>query len=96
MRVTPQNQLLQLTDMVGRLEQEAPTDECATLDDLVGTAAEAVPGAQYAGLAITGRRHLETPPTTGRYPLLLGEIQGAVGEGRCLSAARGTASDSDR
>ncbi|OBG38451.1 GAF and ANTAR domain-containing protein [Mycobacterium sp. E3198] len=72
--------------MVRDLQREAPADE-RTLESLVRSAAETVPGAQYAGITITGPSHLETPSATGRYPAVLDGIQRQEGEGPCLSAA---------
>lgn len=84
--MTSRNELLRLTEMVRDLQREAPAD-LRTLESLVRSAAESVPGAQYAGITITGPRYLETPSATGRYPIVLDGIQRQEGEGPCLSAA---------
>lgn len=82
------DQLRRLTDLVGDLQQEVPADGFEVMGELVDSVAESVPGAQYAGLTITGRRQLETPVATGRYPLVMDEIQQSQGEGPWLSSSR--------
>lgn len=85
--MTSRDELLRLTEFVRDLQLKPPAYGDTRLTGLVRSAAESVPGAQYASLTITGPRSLETPSATDRYPLLLDEIQRREGEGPCLSAA---------
>lgn len=82
------DEVLRLAAVVRYGQQPDPADARSTLDDFVASAAESVPGAQYAGITITQRRTLATVAATGRYPVVLDEIQNHEGEGPCLAAAR--------
>lgn len=60
----------------------------AAFDALTESAANFVPGAQSAGITIIrGHNDIETLSSTGRYPIVLDEIQHQQREGPCLSAA---------
>lgn len=79
---------LQATQSVSDLHQRASFDTPALLRGLIETAAESVPGAQYAGITATRRRRgIETAAATHRYPVMLDEIQSRYQQGPCLSAA---------
>lgn len=77
--------LLGLAELVRELQQRTLTDDRAPLDELIRRAAETVPGAQYAGITIADRNSLETPAATGRYPVVLDQIQNHRGEGPCVA-----------
>jgi len=79
--------LLRLAEIVRDLQRKLPIDGHAALDDLVRSAAESVPGAQYASITISHRDCLETPSATSRHPKVLDEIQNRQAEGPCLSVA---------
>lgn len=80
--------LLQAAERVADLQQRASFDTDALLRELIEVAAEAVPGAQYAGITVTRRQHSsETAAATHRYPVLLDGIQDRCQQGPCLSAA---------
>lgn len=81
------DELLRLAELVRELQQKTPPDGQASLDGLIRHVAESVPGARYAGITIAGRRRLETPAATGRYPIVLDEIQNREGEGPCVADA---------
>jgi GAF domain-containing protein len=69
------------------LRQDVP-DVDAILGELTEGAVKALPGAQYAGITIASRHgEVRTASATGRYPVLLDEIQQRYKEGPCLSAA---------
>jgi hypothetical protein len=81
-------EMLRLTELVRDLQEELPACGHAALDGLIQGAAESVPGAQYAGISVTvGGRRLETPSATGRYPVVLDEIQNSAREGPCVADA---------
>jgi len=71
-------------DLYGRPDADADT----VIAELAEHAAVEIPGAQYAGVTVTrNARHIETPATTHKWPLLLDEIQQRHREGPCLTAA---------
>lgn len=81
------DELLRLAELVRELPQQTTADSRAVLDGLIHRAAKSVRGAQYAGITIAARRCLETPAATGRYPIVLDEIQNDKGEGPCVADA---------
>ncbi len=79
---------LRATRLVSDLHQRAAFDIPALLREVIEGAAGLVPGAQYAGVTVTQRRHLsETVAATHRYPVLMDEIQNRCQQGPGLSAA---------
>ncbi|KBZ61301.1 hypothetical protein K875_04252 [Mycobacterium [tuberculosis] TKK-01-0051] len=82
----PRNELPRLAELVRDLQENMPADGRPTLDALVHSAAEPVPGAQHAGITIAGRQYVDTPPATDQYPVVLDRIQNREGEGPCLAA----------
>ena len=71
-------------DLYGRPD----TDSDTVIAELAEHAAVEIPGAQYAGVTVTRNgKHIDTPATTHKWPLLLDEIQQRHGEGPCLTAA---------
>lgn len=81
------DELLRLAELVRELQQQTAADRDPMLDGILRRAARSVPGAQYAGITVAGRRRLKTPAATGRYPVMLDEIQNQVGEGPCMAQA---------
>lgn len=54
---------------------------------IVDSAANDVPGAQYAGITLATSRRVHTPVASHPYPAILDEIQQRHRQGPCLSAA---------
>ena len=80
---------LQIASLMRHIHERAPGEIDAVLDEIATSAAELVPGAEYAGISIvTGHGGPETAAGTGHYPALLDRIQRHHGEGPCLEAAR--------
>jgi GAF domain-containing protein len=68
--------------------QRNPPDVDQGLAELIETAPELIPGAQYAGITLADRSAgISTPAATHLYPVLLDKIQQQHQEGPCLSAA---------
>ena len=79
---------LRIAEIVQELYGRADTDSDTVIAELVEHAAVEVPGAQYAGITVTrNAKHIDTPATTHKWPLLLDEIQQLHREGPCLTAA---------
>lgn len=82
------NTYLRMEEWIRKLQQHASVDTGTALNQLTECAAQAVPGAQYAGITGTPRhRDIETTSATGPYPVILDKIQRQHREGPCLSAA---------
>ncbi|OBI50741.1 response regulator receiver protein [Mycobacterium kyorinense] len=80
-------QIREVADLIQALQQQE-TDADMVLGELTESAVKSVPGAQYAGITIATRNgKVRTASATGRYPVLLDEIQGRHEQGPCLSAA---------
>ncbi len=78
---------LAATRLVTDLHQHAASDIPALLRDVIEGAAELVPGAQYAGVTVSQRRHQsDSAAATHRYPVLMDEIQHKCRQGPGLSA----------
>jgi ANTAR domain-containing protein/GAF domain-containing protein len=77
----------ELTALVTDLQRNPPdVDQC--LAEVIETAPQVVPGAQYAGITLAHRlAGISTPAATHRYPVLLDKIQQQHQEGPCLSVA---------
>ncbi|MBO0864190.1 MAG: GAF and ANTAR domain-containing protein [Mycobacterium sp.] len=85
---TSPSELLGFAEFVREVQQRTSDDIGAVLGELTVRAVQALPGAQYAGVTVARRRKdVETASSTGRYPVLLDELQGHYREGPCLSAA---------
>ncbi|AQT82973.1 hypothetical protein B1R94_20650 [Mycolicibacterium litorale] len=77
--------VLRKVDGLQRLDE---TDFDASLLSINNTTVASVPGAQYAGLTITGGPDgVSTLAATHTYPALLDGVQAEFNEGPCLSAA---------
>jgi transcriptional regulator with GAF, ATPase, and Fis domain len=77
-----------IAELVQDLHGRADAEPDAVLAELVEHAATEIPGAQYAGVTVTrNAKHIDTPATSHKWPLLLDEIQQRHREGPCLSAA---------
>lgn len=86
--MTTASDLVRFAESVREVQQRTPDDIGAVLAELTVRAAQGLPGAQYAGVTITRRqKDIENASSTGRYPVLLDEIQSHYREGPCLSAA---------
>lgn len=84
----PSGLVLEATELAHVLQRQQAADIDSVLGELTNTAVRSVPGAQYAGVAIATRDgSVRTASATGRYPILLDEIQQRDKEGPCLSAA---------
>ena len=71
-------------DLYGRPDADSDT----VIAELAEHAALEIPGSQYAGVTVTRNgKHIDTPATTHKWPLLLDEIQQRHREGPCLTAA---------
>jgi len=71
-------------DLYGRPDADSDT----VIAELAEHAAVEIPGSQYAGVTVTRNgKHVDTPATTHKWPLLLDEIQQRHREGPCLTAA---------
>jgi len=85
---TPAPSHLRAARLVADLHQRALYDTSALLSDLIGTAAESVPGARYAGITVTKKkRPSETAAASHHYCVLLDEVQNHCQQGPCLTAA---------
>ena len=79
---------LRIAQIVQDLYSRPDTDSDTVIAELAEHAAVEIPGAQYAGVTVTrNAKHIDTPATTHKWPLLLDEIQQRHGEGPCLTAA---------
>lgn len=84
----PSGLVLEATELVHVLQRQEAGDIDAVLGELTITAVRSVAVAQYAGVTIATRDgSVRTASATGRYPVLLDEIQQRHNEGPCLSAA---------
>lgn len=80
--------VLEATELVQALQRQQVNDIDSVLGELTDTAVRSVPGADSAGITIVARDgSLRTASATGRYPVLLDEIQRRYNEGPCLDAA---------
>jgi transcriptional regulator with GAF, ATPase, and Fis domain len=80
--------VLEATELVQALQRRQAPDVDSVLGKLTDTAVRSIPGAEYAGITIaTGDGDVRTAAATGRYPVLLDEIQQRYHQGPCLSAA---------
>jgi transcriptional regulator with GAF, ATPase, and Fis domain len=78
----------QISNLIRDVHTRRTTDTDAVLGELTHSAADYVPGAQYAGITIAGRDgKVRTAAATGQYPVVLDEIQQRVEDGPCLAAA---------
>jgi GAF domain-containing protein len=78
----------EVAELVQTLQQQ-DTDLDTVLGELTQSAVSAMPEAQYAGITVACRNgKVRTASATGRYPVLLDEIQQQHQQGPCLSAAR--------
>ena len=79
---------LRIAEIVQELYGRPDTDADTVIAELAEHAAVEIPGAQYAGVTVTrNAKHIDTPATTHKWPLLLDEIQQRHREGPCLTAA---------
>ncbi len=70
------------------LQEQQNADADTLLGELTQSAVGAMPGAQHAGITVASRNgKVRTASATGRYPVLLDEIQQRHEQGPCLSAA---------
>ena len=77
----------EVAELVHTLQQREDADVETVLRELTQSAVGAMPGAAYAGITIASRRgEVRTVSATGRYPVLLDEIQQRNEQGPCLSA----------
>jgi transcriptional regulator with GAF, ATPase, and Fis domain len=77
----------EVAELVQTLQQQ-DTDLDTVLGELTQSAVSCMPGAQYAGITVACRNgKVRTASATGRYPVLLDEIQEQHQQGPCLSAA---------
>ena len=77
----------EVAELVQTLQQQ-DTDLDTVLGELTQSAVSGMPEAQYAGIAVSCRTgEVRTASATGRYPVLLDEIQQQHQQGPCLSAA---------
>lgn len=77
-----------IADLAHMLHSRSDADSETVIAELAEHAAVEVPGAQYAGVTVTrNAKHIDTPATTHKWPLLLDEIQQRYREGPCLTAA---------
>jgi GAF domain-containing protein len=82
------SELLHQARQLAQSLQQEPADAGSVLGGLTESAVESIPGAQYAGITISSDRgDVRSVAATGRYPMLLDEIQHRYREGPCLSAA---------
>lgn len=78
----------QVNELIRLTQSRALTDIEGVLVDLVDSAVEYVPGAEYAGITIAGRHgDVSTAAATHEYPKILDKIQQRWEQGPCLSAA---------
>src|SRR5215211_8605576 len=79
---------LRIAEIVQELYGRDAVDSDTVIAELAEHSAVEVPGAQYAGVTVTRNgRHIDTPATTHKWPILLDEIQQRHRQGPCLSAA---------
>ena len=77
----------EVAELVQTLQQQ-DTDLDTVLGELTQSAVSGMPEAQYAGITVACRNgEVRTASATGRYPVLLDEIQQQHQQGPCLSAA---------
>jgi GAF domain-containing protein len=80
---------VRLAALIRDVHDRPSTEIAGTLEELTASAAQYVPGAQYAGITVTdGHGHIDTPSAIGRYPGLLDVIQERHHEGPSLQALR--------
>ena len=78
----------QVAKLIGTTLQSGTPDVDSVLGELTEAAVAAVPEARHAGITVASRGgKVRTATTTGRYPVLLDEIQQRHQQGPCLSAA---------
>jgi transcriptional regulator with GAF, ATPase, and Fis domain len=78
----------EVAELVQTLQRQQDADVDSVLGELTESAVIAMPGAQYAGITIASRNGMvRTASATGRYAVLLDEIQQRHDEGPCMSAA---------
>ncbi|CRZ18590.1 GAF and ANTAR domain-containing protein [Mycolicibacterium neworleansense] len=76
----------QVNELIRVIQDHSPADVDTVLAYLVESAVEYVPGAEYAGVTIAGRRgDVRTAAATHAYPKILDEIQQRWAQGPCLS-----------
>jgi transcriptional regulator with GAF, ATPase, and Fis domain len=81
--------VLEVTELAQALQRQQAPDLDSVLGELTDTAVRAVPSAEYAGITLaTGDGEVRTAAATGRYPVLLDELQQRHHQGPGLSAAR--------
>jgi GAF domain-containing protein len=84
----PSGLIREVAELVQTLQQRPNSDLDAVLAELTQSALTAMPGAQYAGIAVASRNgKVRSVASTDRYPVLLDEIQQRHEQGPCLSAA---------
>jgi len=78
----------EVAQLAETLQQRPDADLGDVLHELTRGAAEAMLGAQHAGITIAARNgKVRTASATDRFPVLLDEIQQRHAQGPCLSAA---------
>jgi hypothetical protein len=84
----PSNAIIaQLAALVSELQRN-PVDADQALTELIESAPQFVPGAQYAAITLASQSSgISTPAATHRYPAVLDKIQQQHQDGPCLSAA---------
>ncbi|WIM88147.1 GAF and ANTAR domain-containing protein [Candidatus Mycobacterium wuenschmannii] len=84
---SPTAQYVLASRLVADLHQRSSFDVPALLRELIGGAAESVPGAQYAGVSVTQRRRPSNrAAATHHYAQLLDDIQNRCGQGPGMTA----------
>ena len=83
--MTSPSELLRFAEFVREVQQRTPDDIGAVLGELTERAVQALPGARYASVTVARRqKDIETAASTGRYPVLLDEVQRHYREGPCF------------
>lgn len=87
----------QVNELIRLTQSRALTDIEGVLVDLVDSAVEYVPGAEYAGITIAGRHgDVSTAAATHEYPKILDKIQQRWEQGPLPERRVGTPSDQNR
>jgi transcriptional regulator with GAF, ATPase, and Fis domain len=84
----PQGLIREVAELVQDLQRQQHPDLGSALAEMTARAVAAMPGAQHGGVTLATRGgKVESASSTGRYPMLLDDIQQRHEEGPCLSAA---------
>ena len=79
---------VQLAALVHDIQGRENIAVSTAFDELAASAADNIPGAQYAGVTMLGdRQAIQLPASTPGFPALLDDIQERHGQGPCLHAA---------